>query len=360
MQKLSHVLQKSNIRNVLGYLMADVPNGINDAKLSRYYTFSCNVLELWSAEQKDTIVITNYKKGYFEGMYRLDDREKIVEEIDWKKIRNEELEVFVPDSILDLVDIDMLMAECFFQWEKQFFDEIPERRNEILFREVIEKKASQIGGMRAVERVLERQFSYEIDQRAVKNEVREYYETKNLIVKWGDVWEEDDEFLFEHSVKNLAVRLVLENRIRDGEASRVYKFFKEQDLENPGDVYRCYTRKKKMKLAYEGLGLANYQRVEETHKKIIIEQNLHCERFPLVYVRDQYGETQQLSEVDESDLVCMDIWVKDENISDPLHALAIVLFYLEYPLRVARIQEEKKELWEIRLEMSDCFIDEIE
>lgn len=357
MQKLSHVLQKSNIRNVLGYLMADFLDGVNDAKLSRYYTVYCNTLESWNSIQKKTLVITNFKKGYFEGMYCLDDKEKTVEKIDWRKIVNEELEVLVPDSILVLVDIDTLMAEVLYQWEKQIFTEIPRRHNEILFRDVIEKRGSQIGGMRAVERVLERQFSYGIDQRAVKNEVREYYEIKNLIVKWGDVLEEDDAFLFEHSAKSLAVRLVLENRIRDGEVSRVYKFFKEQDLENPGDISRCYTRKKKMKLAYDGLGLANYQRVEETQKKIIIEHNLNCEKFPLVYVRDKYGETEQLSEVAESDLVCMDIWVKDENISDPLHALAIVLFCLEYPLRVARIQKEEMNFWETSPEMRDYFMD---
>ncbi len=61
---------------------------------------------------------------------------------------------------------------------------------------------------------------------------------------------------------------------------------------------------------------------------------------PLIFIRDKYGEKRGLFEVPVSKLLCMDICVTDKTVKNPSHVLAILLFYLEYPLRVERMQKE--------------------
>lgn len=77
----------------------------------------------------------------------------------------------------------------------------------------------------------------------------------------------------------------------------------------------------------------------------------------MVFIRDKYGEKQELSDVPDSKLLCMDICVTSKNVKDPSQALAILLFYLEYHLRVERIQKEHMILSILGMKMKKDFID---
>lgn len=93
------------------------------------------------------------------------------------------------------------------------------------------------------------------------------------------------------------------------------------------------------------------------HMRIVLEDNPTCRELPLVFIRDKYGEKQELFEAPISKLLCMDICVTNKTVKDPSLALAILLFYLEYPLRVERIQKEHMILSILGIKMKKDFID---
>ena len=116
-------------------------------------------------------------------------------------------------------------------------------------------------------------------------------------------------------------------------------------------------RKKRFEFEYEELELSDYQEVVVEHMRIVLEDNPNCGELPLVFIRDKYGEKRELLDVSISKLLCMDICVTAKKVKDAYQVLAILLFYLEYPLRVKRMQKEHMILSILGMKMKRDFID---
>ena len=161
-----------------------------------------------------------------------------------------------------------------------------------------------------------------------------------MVVKWGDILVEDTDPFLERGSYMKNGRELLASRAAAGCLPLVYEYFYKMDVVNSPDLTRCYKRKKRLESEYEELELSDYQKVVGEHMRIVLEDNPTCGELPLVFIRDKYGEKQDLLDMSVSKLLCMDICVTAKKVKDANQVLAILLFYLEYPLRVERMQKE--------------------
>lgn len=120
----------------------------------------------------------------------------------------------------------------------------------------------------------------------------------------------------------------------------VYSCFHKLDNENPPDLRRLYIRLKSLEANYEDIGLSEYLEVANERKRIIVEKNACYKKLPLIYIRDGKGNQSKLCKVELSELLCMNIYLLDEKITKPEQVLALIGFYLEYPIKVERIQRK--------------------
>lgn len=186
-----------------------------------------------------------------------------------------------------------------------------------------------------------------LDQRQVQAAVSEYLAGRRHAVTWSEILEERGTVIPERAVKELQKtdphtrRSVLENLLSRPE-NRAWKWFESLDPDNRPDICRFINRTEHILSCCEEISMGDFQYVSEEDMRIIIEENAACPDLPLVYVRSGSGENTDLSEYEPelSCLLCMDICVTDPGIRDPGQILAILVFYMEYPIRAKRIQRE--------------------
>lgn len=136
----------------------------------------------------------------------------------------------------------------------------------------------------------------------------------------------------------------LHNRVlkfRGNYEDEVKNFFKE----NPVSYQRVKERQKKLLEKYTDLDIDDYFRNGVRNNRIIIESRIRKSDLPLIYVMNEAGTKKLISEVEEEDLLCMDIRVLDENVNEIKQVIAILMIYLEYPIRTKRllcIQEQRR------------------
>ena len=125
---------------------------------------------------------------------------------------------------------------------------------------------------------------------------------------------------------------------------RVLKFrgnyedeFKNFSKENPVSYQRAKERQKKLLEKYSDLDMDDYMRNGVSNTRIIIEARIREKDLPLVYVMGRDRTKKLISEVEEQDLLCMDVRVLDENMNDIKQVIAVLMMYLEYPIRTKRL-----------------------
>ena len=350
MEKISRILKECDIRNVLNILTEGLPKKKYSKMLERYYSLYCMVVQSWFPDEKETIVITSFKQttaDMGEDVYQFcgdrDDNSilKMKEEaIEWADVINGDIEILIPECLIEEIEDDFLVVEILRQLDKSMPKDIPRCYNETLFENVSGMKKNGKNVVHALEKVLELRMHYQCDKRCIEAAVLEHIERKGLVVKWGDILVEDTDPFLERGSYMKNGRELLASRAAAGCLPLVYEYFFKMDVVNSPDLTRCYKRKKRLEFEYEELELSDYQEVVVEHMRIVLEDNPTCGELPLVFIRDKYGEKRELLDVSISKLLCMDICVTAKKVKDANQVLAILLFYLEYPLRVERMQKE--------------------
>ena len=159
--------------------------------------------------------------------------------------------------------------------EKVCPKDISVKKNEKLFDSFREYSHCGKNRLSAIAKVMEKALNYELDQRLVQNEIREYMENKSIVVKWGDIlenWEEPvPERIMNHLTKaNMLVRQAFARQTASGSSDNVYSKFARMDPENTPDICRCYSEIKDICSCYREIGLSDYQYVTEEHMRIIM------------------------------------------------------------------------------------------
>ena len=351
MLRLSNVLKECGLREVLNILTSGLPSGKYRKMLERYYSTYCHIMESWFPDGRQEIIMTDFKEMKCEkrevqycfwGIKDYKSGIKInAEPIDWSNVFNMNIEVFVPDCFLENMDPDLLVVEILYQLGNEFSDEIPKNRNKRLFDSISEINTNEKNKIQAIEKNLEQCIHYQCDKRFVENALMEHEEKlKGFIVKWGDILiENGDEFIERAALMKDSKDMLFCHYVA-GEMPAVYEYFHKMDAVCPPDLTRCYKRNEYLVSEFRDVDLSDYKDVINEHLRIICEENPICKSYPLVYVRDKFGKTYGLTEIPVFKLLCMEIFVLDKNILDPMQVLAIILFYLEYPIRVSRIQKE--------------------
>ena len=360
MKRVLSILKECDIRNVLFYLTEGLPEKRYEKMLVRYYSLYCMLLELWISDGMRKTIITGFRQTgrkcgnpvySFLGIREDSGTESPHEEpVEWEMFLKGERELLIPACVMEAVDEKQMAAEIFWQMEKVCPKEISVKTNEKLFDSFREYSHLGKNRLSAIAKIMEKSLNYELDQRLVQNEIREYMENKSNVVKWGDILGNMEESVREKILgrltkANLSVRRAFSRQMASGTGDDVYSKFVRLDPENTPDICRCYSAIQEICSCYRKIGLSDYQHVTEEHMRIIIEHNPSAPRLPLIYIRDRYGDKTEISEFSESEpdlgiLLCMDICITDAKYKDPDMILALIAFYREYPIRVKRIQRE--------------------
>ena len=146
MEKISRILKECDIRNVLNILTEGLQKKKYSKMLERYYSLYCMVVQSWFPDEKETIVITSFKQtiadmgedvyqfcGVRDGNSILEMKEEAIE---WANVVNGDIEVLIPEYLIEEIDDDFLVVEILHQLDKSMPKDIPRCYNETLFENV--------------------------------------------------------------------------------------------------------------------------------------------------------------------------------------------------------------------------------
>lgn len=359
MKRVSEILKDCDIRKVLCCLTEGIPENTFDIMLERYYSLYRMVSELQISDKSNEVILTGFRQTErqvehslytFFGIYNASDMHSLLEDerpVKWEEVLKRETVCLIPKCLVEAAGEELLTTEILLQIEKVNSARIRKRRNSKLFKYVREATRSGKSKLYVAEKTLETALSYQVDHRLIENAVFEYSESKFPLIKWGKILEERESSFVKHLISDLKGKEMLARQLLSGSLvsaidTPAYKWFIKMDPENVPDICRCYNRLNILRACYNELGFSDYQDVEEEHLRIVIEHNPSNDKFPIIYVRNKYGEKIEFSEseIGLSRLLSMDIYVTDSKISDQSQVLAMLAFYMEYPLRVKRIQRK--------------------
>lgn len=133
--------------------------------------------------------------------------------------------------------------------------------------------------------------------------------------------------------KSFSQRVYAQNRGFVNVESPVMKILVRMDEDNPPNRVRCHNTIMTMKNSvFHDLGSYIY--------KIMIEKNDRHPELPFIYVIDRDGEKHELREFEVERLNMAKVNVLDSDLTDYNKVLALLVYYIEYPIRVKRMQKE--------------------
>ncbi len=119
-----------------------------------------------------------------------------------------------------------------------------------------------------------------------------------------------------------------------------YPWFFYMDNENHPDMRRFFFKLTELEDEIENTDVFDYLIADELGMRIIIEKNPYYRKYPLIYIKDDNGNIYNIHAIPRGLLINMEIYVLDESIKNPAHVIALLVYYMEYPIRVKRIQKE--------------------
>lgn len=364
MVRFVNVLNNCDMRNVLRLMTEGLPGTKYWKMMIRYYSLYCWIKGRWISKDCTAVIITGFKERKKDcgqpvyGLYGiLDDfgmRKNEEFLLDINTIFENGAEVLLPECILDKISDEWIVAEILIQLEKSWDEDTHFRADDKLLRIMDGPFEEKENKMDSIELIMEYMVNHKIDSRVFDNEIEEYEECKAPTYKWKNLLDQGSEYLVDEAntseaKKIFLTRAILQDRVPKDGVPGFYKRFLVLDYNNPPDIIRCYNRKKRLEMEYEELTLSMFQEIRERHKRIIVEKNSACGKFPCIYVKDKNGRKTDIREEAICELLCMDIHVMDSHVVDKEQLLALILFYLEYPLRVKRVQTTQ--MREVLIEM---------
>ena len=320
MKRLINVIKECNTEDLFGYLTEGKTKKEEKKQFIRYYSLYCSIVESYSPNRDKELVITGYKRNKsnqgipeyeFAGILNPTCQTKKEESILWTQVIVDKVDVVVPDILLEHVTDVFIVAEVFRKLELYNKEKIEKRYNEGLFQRVYRANRKKYSTLEAISRYVEKITYDNTVQKMIQNEVLEYCELKSGVKTWGELLHQEYSCFME---------------------------FVTLCLENPPNFRRAEKRIFELREAYRSTGLDAYINVYKNRCRIIIE-NQKSEFLPLIYVRDVSGNSYPLQHYSMNMLVCMDIRIQDNFLRRPESILALLLYYLEYPIRIDRIKK---------------------
>jgi len=339
MVKLQNVLKTVCIAESLVYLTGSYDNETYLDVLCRYYSAYAAVVyggyktiappKTHALGVKDTIIITGYvKNGGGEdaeyimtaGSTKNNLENPFFSEICWEDFWNDEAEIFVADNIINVID-DMEMRELFAadllcRMEKSMPDGIPRVRDKKIWDMVISVR-KEIGQESYNEIVtdMEKSISKECSLSEIKKELDSFRARDNTVFDWE-------------------LLMTLDT------SSEVKKYYKEMNTDITPSARRFRSRMGLLSKALDDMEFTDFYTVRKKQYKIVLAKNNSNPDFPIAYVVGADGKKKGINEFDLQKLICMEIYVTDKDINSGKQVLAILSYYMEYPIRVERIQRE--------------------
>lgn len=348
MRNVQNLLNECDIKDSLLLLLAGIPKKRFAKMLEVYYSFYCMAKEAWYGDDAEAYLITDFTHEQFvEGKEKYDfygrngkASEKVLEvKIDWNQVLLGKTKVFIPECIDNVLKDELLAAMVLNQMYEHSTIDIQKNTNKKLFEYIMNQPRDKKSKISASESLLESKIHYLMDKCAVNNAILEYQESQASSLKWGSLLKNTETSIPDRIMRSNAGGRFLDNAMRKGTLPKVYRWFKQMDKDNPPDLRRIHRSLARLRSVYEEIELSDYTEVKNGHKRIIVEANETGKGFPVVYIRDGKGNRTEIKDVRISELLCMDVRVLDPALVDSEQVLALLVFCLEYPIRVERIQK---------------------
>lgn len=322
MKNVVSVLKEADMAKVIGLCMVNKSRRRQKLCFDNWFSLYCYVVEACFPDADSNMVVTRYSMGRAkDGTYQYDFHCVIGPDIDrrtempvhWEGVLTGEVNLLVPECILNKLDNTYLafaILECLRRTYRE--KQLPKRKNTKLYeRAKAYTKSNKIGNrVVALHKGIEKIIANDIKSDELQNEILELYELKHLVLNWDRV-------------------LKFRGNYEDE--------FKNFSKENPVSYQRAKERQKKLLEKYSDLDMDDYMRNGVSNTRIIIEARIREKDLPLVYVMGRDRTKKLISEVEEQDLLCMDVRVLDENMNDIKQVIAVLMMYLEYPIRTKRL-----------------------
>lgn len=329
MKNVVSVLKEADMSKVIGLCMLKKSARRQKVYFDNWFSLYCYVVEACFPDVDIKMVVTRYGMGRVnDGSQQYDFYCVIGPDIDrrtempvlWESVLTGEVNLLIPECILNKLDNTYLAFTILECMERTYRDKLPKRKNTKLYERAksyatsIKNKNRVVALHKGIEKIIANDIKYD----ELQNEILELYELKHLVLNWDRVL-----------------------KFRGNYEDEVKNFFKE----NPVSYQRVKERQKKLLEKYTDLDIDDYFRNGVRNNRIIIESRIRKSDLPLIYVMNEAGTKKLISEVEEEDLLCMDIRVLDENVNEIKQVIAILMMYLEYPIRTKRllcIQEQRR------------------
>lgn len=349
MRTVQNMLKECDIKECLLLLLTGVPKKRFSKMLQQYYSFYCAAVETWYGEGTTDWILTDFTQSEFKdgrAVYcfygkkpemsgKMDDKK-----IDWDQVILGKIRVYIPDCIDEKINDVVLCSMFLYHMYEQCTITVQKNSNKKLFEYIKALPRERTPNISACESLLELTIHYLMDRHYINNAILEYKESMCPSLKWGDLLCDFEVGLLNCIMDSQTGAKFLTQALKSSNLPDVYHCFYHLDDENPPDLRRLYIRLKCLWSDYEAIELSDYLKVTNQGKRIIVENNVCCKKFPLIYVRDSKGNKIEIKKVSLSELLCMNIYLLDLRIVKPEQVLALLAFYLEYPIRVERIQRK--------------------
>lgn len=330
MKNVVSVLKEADMAKVIGLCMTNKSRRRQKLCFDNWFSLYCYVVEACFPDADSNMIVTRYSMARAkDGTQQYDFHCVIGPDIDrktempvhWEGVLTGEVNLLIPECILNKLDntyLAFIILECLDRTYKD--KQLPRRKNIKLYERAKNyTKSNKIENrVAAIHKGIEKIFANDIKCDELQNEILELYELKHLVLSWDRV-------------------LKFRGNYEDE--------FKNFSKENPVSYPRAKERQKNLLEKYFDLDMDDYMRNGVRNNRIIIESRIRKSDLPHIYVMNEVGTKKLISEVEEEDLLCMDIRVLDENVNEIKQVIAILMMYLEYPIRTKRllcIQEQRR------------------
>jgi len=324
MQSLSEFMKRCDIEKILMYLSSGNSALEKERLIKRYYALYCRLMESWYSGYTEKIVLTDYCRPSFYSedgtccFYGITDLDKPdlseAQRIDWEDIYEEQKILLVPDCLWESVGKEVLAAEILYKMGNYCDFTLQAKTNIRLLAHIAGQDVGETELMTMYRPILEDKIHYLLDKHFLLSEITDYRESLCLKLRWGELLRWNGDFKTEFAVL---------------------------DPQNPPNYARALKQRESLRRAYENVTQADYEEVRGFGGVLIVEKNRSCEKLPLIYIRNRWGEKFPLNNHRSSTLLSLEIRILDDDMPDFARLLAAILFYLEYPIRAERILKEK-------------------
>lgn len=368
MRDLLSIIQKEELLFCLSYILAGVPSGKAFETAQKCCELEVQLRNVAPKKQAPKVIITGYKykisKGQKVPVYRFwgieekdletaksdfSNRDEVLEALEQPinidKMLNGSVKYLIPDCVYNEIEdigtkhCNNIMLTASLIWyaiSKKRVDLLDDTERNRRFIEEALKMSKDCMPIGEAQKRLVKELPEALDQMVMS----EYYIRKVNNIPMSKLLEcyQPNKRASGTEPRKCIVgsRYLEEIKGFANMASPVMIYLAGLDQDNPPNRIRCHNTLMDMKSsAAADFGFYDYD--------ILIERNENCPKLPFIYAVDSFGKKQKIWEVEATKLAIADVQIIDPEFKDYNLILALIVYYLEYPIRVNRIQNTKKD-----------------